>query len=160
MRIRRFDIVSRTLQTERSWHDLGRSRENLHQDWLIRLCENGAGFLRSGQGEARIISSMEEELGLMQQSLLKSTLAVLIIMGWPPAAHAKEALKVAGMGNSERIVVFAVQQEVEANNIRARGDLCIGFGYGLGVNRKAILQQLRQNGLRIHSSSWCDGRLR
>lgn len=65
-----------------------------------------------------------------------------------------------GLGNLERVVVFAVQREIESGNLKNRSDLCIGFGNGLGIDEKAVISELRRTGMRVHPNEWCTHSLR
>jgi hypothetical protein len=65
----------------------------------------------------------------------------------------------APLTNSERAIVFVVESEVRANHLEPRNDLCLGFGYGLKIDSKAIFVELRQSGIKIRRSNWCNDRL-
>ncbi len=58
----------------------------------------------------------------------------------------------------DRVIIFAIQQEIRASNLSQRRDLCVGFGYGLEVNEKAIISNLVGKGTLVHENDWCHGR--
>jgi hypothetical protein len=96
----------------------------------------------------------------MRKSVLKSSIAALMIIACQQIVQAQETVKVGDLGNLERVVVLAVQQEVEANSLKTRSDLCIGFGHGLAVDEKAVMSKLKRVGLRLHPVGWCNGQAR
>ena len=96
----------------------------------------------------------------MRKSVLKSSISALMIIACQQIVQAQEAVKVGAPGNLERVVVFVVQQEIEASNLKTRSDLCIGFGHGLAVDEKAIMSNLKRIGLRLHPGGWCTGKMR
>lgn len=56
----------------------------------------------------------------------------------------------------ERIIAFAVQQEIYANRLEIRKDVCIGIGHGLVANESDIIAELNARGLKLHSNQWCN----
>ncbi|MCI0353187.1 MAG: hypothetical protein L0Z53_27530 [Acidobacteriales bacterium] len=85
---------------------------------------------------------------------LRSIAACLLIIACQQIAFAKERDNSA-LGELEKVILFAVQLEAKASNFETKKDLCVGFGYRLKVNEKAILTHLRRNGLEVHSNQWC-----
>jgi hypothetical protein len=96
----------------------------------------------------------------VQESVLKSSIAALMIIACQQIILAQETVKAGGLGNLERVAVFAVQQEVGANKLKTRSDLCIGFGDGLGIDEKAVMSKLNRVGLRLHPVGWCNDHAR
>jgi hypothetical protein len=96
----------------------------------------------------------------VNRSDLKSSILALMIVLGQQLAQAQNVVKVEDQGILDRVVVFAIQQEVEASSLKTRSDLCIGIGYGLMVNEKDVIFKLERIGLRLHPNSWCNQRLR
>lgn len=84
---------------------------------------------------------------------------VLMILICQQIVHTQNVVKVAEQDNLDRAVVFAVQQEVNSGDLRNRSDLCLGLGYGLAVDEKAVMLRLKRSGLKLHLASWCNDRL-
>lgn len=53
-------------------------------------------------------------------------------------------------------IAFAISQEVYANGLESKGDVCLGFGHDLGANENSISFILRNRGLKLRSSEWCN----
>jgi hypothetical protein len=60
------------------------------------------------------------------------------------------------LSNSDRAVVFAVQQEIQSNHFEKRNDVCVGFDPTLKSVEKRILSELRRRGMRVRSIGWCN----
>src|ERR1700674_3347855 len=88
--------------------------------------------------------------------IIKSVVSVALILASQQIASGNEPGASQSFGVVERAIVFAVQQEVKANNLLAQRDLCIGFGQGLEVDQKAILSTLRRTGIRVRPNEWCN----
>jgi hypothetical protein len=60
------------------------------------------------------------------------------------------------LSNSDRAVVFAIQQEIQSNHFERRKDVCVGFAPTFKSIEKRILSELRNRGLRVRSRGWCN----
>lgn len=58
-------------------------------------------------------------------------------------------------GDLERVLAFAVKLEVEANGLKNRKDVCLGFGSGLVADHRQVFSELRHSGIRIRPNEWC-----
>lgn len=93
----------------------------------------------------------------MRSLVTRSAILVLlaaVCMGVASTAAADAA--VSGLSNTDRAVLFAIQHEVDATDLKKGKDFCVGFGYGLTLNEKSIISKLRQTGLRAHRQNWCN----
>ncbi len=89
-------------------------------------------------------------------SIMKSAISAALVIACQQITPPKDTPATHGPSTVERVIVFAVQQESEASHLRSRKDLCIGFGHGLAVDEKAIISQLKHNGLKVHPNQWCN----
>jgi hypothetical protein len=83
-------------------------------------------------------------------------MSLLVVLTFQQVALAKDSAAVHGWGTLERTIAFAIQQEVEAGNLRSKPDLCVGFGQGLDINEAIIVSNLRHSGLQVHTKDWCN----
>jgi hypothetical protein len=89
-------------------------------------------------------------------SKLHLIIVAILVITSQGVTFAKDNSSVKGLGQLERVIVFAVQQEVQASGLKNRKDVCLGFGNGLVADREAIISKLRSSGLRIHPNEWCN----
>jgi hypothetical protein len=89
-------------------------------------------------------------------SRVHSTIAVILVITCQKLALAKDNGPVNELGNLERVLAFAVQQEVQTSGVKNRKDLCVGFGHGLVADQEAVISELRRNGLKVHPNEWCN----
>jgi hypothetical protein len=93
----------------------------------------------------------------VQRSVINSIIVGLIVFPRLQVASAKDSAAVSGL---EEVVVFGVQQEAKASDVKSRRDVCIGFGHGLAVDERAVISEVKRGGLKVHSSEWCVARAR
>jgi hypothetical protein len=85
----------------------------------------------------------------------KSVIAAMLILALGHVAFAKESAA-SGLSIVERVIVFAVQQEVQDGHVNKRKDVCLGLGDGLNVDERAIISALKRKGVRVHTNAWCN----
>jgi hypothetical protein len=83
---------------------------------------------------------------------------VLIAASFQFAFAKKAALPGTDLRSVDRAVVFAILQANEGLRIHDTKDICIGFGHGLDIHKKAAITELKDKGLKVHPSDWCSHR--
>jgi hypothetical protein len=61
---------------------------------------------------------------------------------------------------SDQVVAFAVEEEITANHLEGRSDVCVALGTDLELSEGAIVATLEQIGFHVHENSWCNEGLR
>ena len=87
---------------------------------------------------------------------MRSILLALLIIACHEATAAKQGNAADDSSQMNRAVVLAIQQEVYANHLEKRTDVCVGFGNGLAVDEKEIMSTLLRRGLKLRSNEWCN----
>lgn len=87
---------------------------------------------------------------------MKSAVVAFVIMACQQVTLAKESAPAKQLSTLDRVIIFAVQQEVHASQIENRKDVCVGLGHGLAVNERRIITELHRKGLKLHPNEWCN----
>lgn len=94
----------------------------------------------------------------MRKVVTTTTMCVLTMFLFLTTAFCRTTESDRSLSTMERVIVFTIQEEIQASNLSDRRDLCVGFGHGLVVNEKTILSDLAGKGTHVHKSDWCNGR--
>jgi hypothetical protein len=86
----------------------------------------------------------------------ESIIISLALIVWHPAAGAGQGHGTPSLTNTDRAIVFAVAQEIQANHLEKRRDVCLGFGHGLEVDETGVVGELSRRGLALHTIEWCN----
>ncbi len=89
----------------------------------------------------------------MSRLLKGLAITSLAIGAFQQAAIASVSAK---LTNADRVIVFAVEQEIHATHLENRRDMCVGFARGVAVDEKGIISQLRRSNFHVHSDGWCN----
>jgi hypothetical protein len=92
----------------------------------------------------------------MGATVRESIIICLALIVWHPVTGAEERNRAPSFANMDRAIVFAVEQEIHANHLEKRRDLCLGFGHGLEVDEDGIVGELGHRGLALHTNEWCN----
>jgi hypothetical protein len=92
----------------------------------------------------------------VQSSTLKwiVTIALAVIAQQVTAKNSADHSKV---NDLERVIIYAIQVEVQASQLKSSGNLCVGFGNGLLAKEETVVGELVQNGLKVHTNDKCTG---
>ncbi|HXO00242.1 MAG TPA: hypothetical protein VN881_14290 [Candidatus Acidoferrales bacterium] len=95
----------------------------------------------------------------MRRRIINLFVAALMIFVCQQVGGAQKNSNSGQSKNLDRVIAFVVQLEIHANRLENRTDVCVGFGNGLIVDEKAIIAELKQERLRVHSIDWCNQRV-
>jgi len=95
---------------------------------------------------------------MVRKSKLMSSLAALLIINSGQLIQAKSQAN--PPSDLERVAIFAIQQEVNASDLKSEKDICIALGHGLPVREKTILANLARKSPMPHPIAWCTTRNR
>jgi len=87
---------------------------------------------------------------------VKIAYVILLFIACYQVVSAQETPTAHRLEDVDRAVTFAVREEIRANRLENRPDVCLGFGHGLAVDKKGIASELHRAGLTIHSNVWCN----
>jgi hypothetical protein len=96
----------------------------------------------------------------MRRTIISAILVALMFFTCQRVIGAQDNSRSGQLKNLDRVIAFVVQLEIHANRLENRTDVCVGFGNGLVVDEKAILSELKQEKLKVHSNEWCNQRVR
>lgn len=86
---------------------------------------------------------------------MKSTIGATVVFLLLPVLSVNGKTGVGEVRNLERVVAWAVQQEIQTGHLEKRDDVCVGFGSKEGVDTKTVISELRRKNYKIHTSNWC-----
>ena len=87
---------------------------------------------------------------------MKWLLTLSLIVATQTVAVAQQSLLPRQQNVSSRVIVFALQEEIQANQFKGRDDVCVGFWSGSKFDENAIHSGLHRAGITVHARGWCD----
>ena len=87
---------------------------------------------------------------------MKWLLTLSLIVATQTVAVAQQSLLPRQQNVSSRVIVFALQKEIQANQFKGRDDVCVGFWSGSKFDENAIRSGLQRAGITVHARGWCD----
>jgi hypothetical protein len=86
---------------------------------------------------------------------MRDSVLVILAILLPQSILAGEVSTTKRLGEADRVVSFAIEQEIHANRLEERRDICVAFGQGLNLNETGIIAELNHRRLRVHPNPWC-----
>ena len=86
---------------------------------------------------------------------MERTILSVLIIACLHLAQSENTTARRRVGNLERAVAFSVLEEIRANRLQRRKDVCVAFGSGSTVNEEQVLSLLKRSGVTIHPNDWC-----
>jgi hypothetical protein len=86
---------------------------------------------------------------------MRDSVLVILAILLPHSILAGESSTTKRLSEADQVVSFAIEQEIHANRLEERRDVCVAFGQGLNLNETRIISELNRRRLRVHPNPWC-----
>ena len=91
-----------------------------------------------------------------ERANLKFLMAILFLGFWQTASTARQNPRYGLTHTLDKVVSFAVQQELKASHLEHRKDVCVGFALDVGIDEKEVFKAFRASRLGVHKDGWCN----
>jgi hypothetical protein len=91
----------------------------------------------------------------VESHIVKWLVIVSLVVASQTVAVAQQSFLPRQQKVPARVIVFALQKEIQVNQFKGRDDLCVGLWSGAKFDENAIRSGLRRAGVTVHASGWC-----